>query len=107
MTNSKWTYGVQTLDEVIECSAAYRLVDVAGRITCDVLVLAGTEDEGIPLAQVAAYVAALTGARSVEKAIYDRASGGAEHCQEGASTLWHETFFDWLLRRFPGLPSSP
>jgi dienelactone hydrolase len=105
ITNSKWTYGVQTLDEIIECSSAYRLVDVAGRISCDVLVLAGTEDEGIPIAQVAAYVAALTSARSVETAIYDRASGGAEHCQEGASTLWHETFFDWLLRRFPGLPS--
>ena len=80
-------------------------MDVAGRISCDVLVLAGTEDEGIPIAQVAAYVAALTSARSIETAIYDRASGGAEHCQEGASTLWHETFFDWLLRRFPGLPS--
>lgn len=107
ITNSKWTYGVQTLDEVLECSSAYRLVDVAARISCDVLVLAGMEDEGIPVAQVAAYVAALSGARSVEKAIYDRASGGAEHCQEGASTLWHETFFDWLLRRFPQLPNLP
>jgi len=47
----------------------------------------------------------LTAARSVESAIYDRASGGAEHCQEGASTLWHETFFDWLLRRFPSSPA--
>jgi dienelactone hydrolase len=105
LTNSKWTYGVQTLEEVIECSSAYRLADVAGRISGDVLVLAGAEDEGIPVAQVAAYVAALTGARSVEQAIYDRASGGAEHCQEGASTLWHETFFDWLLRRFPARTS--
>jgi len=107
ITNSKWTYGVRTLDEILEHSLAYRLVDVAGRISCDVLILAGTEDEGIPLAQVAAYVAALTGARSVESAIYDRASGGAEHCQEGASTLWHETFFDWLLRRFPEVPELP
>ena len=101
ITNSKWTYGVQTLDQILACSSAYRLADVAGKISCDVLVLAGAEDEGIPVAQVAAYVAALTGARSVEKTIYDRASGGAEHCQEGASTLWHETFFDWLLRHFP------
>ena len=65
-------------------------------------ILVGEEDEFVPVTQGAAYVAALTGARSVEKACYDRASGGAEHCQEGASTLWHETFFDWLLRRFPG-----
>ena len=107
ITNSKWTWGVQTLDEILESSLAYRLADIAGRISCDVLVLAGTDDEGIPLAQAAAYVCALTGARSVEKVIYDRASGGAEHCQEGASTLWHETFFDWLLRRFPDTSDTP
>lgn len=101
----RWTFGVQTLEEILERSLGYSLVDVAGRISCDVLVLAGMEDEFVPFAQAAAYVEALTGARSVEKAIYDRASGGAEHCQEGASTLWHETFFDWLLRRFPGLPN--
>jgi alpha-beta hydrolase superfamily lysophospholipase len=103
----RWTFGARTLEELLDRTSAYRLADVAVQISCDVLVLAGTEDEFVPVAQVAEYVAALTGARSVEKAIYDRASGGAEHCQEGASTLWHETFFDWLLRRFPGLPSSP
>jgi pimeloyl-ACP methyl ester carboxylesterase len=103
----RWTFGVQTLEEVIERSSGYSLVDVVGRISCDVLVLGGTEDEFVPFAQAAAYVEALTGARSVEKAIYDRASGGAEHCQEGAGTLWQGTFFDWLPRRFPGLPSAP
>ena len=101
----RWTFGARTLEELLDRTSAYRLADVAVQISCDVLVLAGTEDEFVPVAQVAEYVAALTGARSVEKAIYDRASGGAEHCQEGASTLWHETFFDWLLRRFPSSPA--
>jgi dienelactone hydrolase len=101
----RWTFGVQTLEEILEISSGYALADVAGKISCDVLALAGTEDEFVPVAQVAAYVADLTAARSVESAIYDRASGGAEHCQEGASTLWHETFFDWLLRRFPSSPA--
>jgi dienelactone hydrolase len=97
----RWTFGAQSLDEIIERSLAFRLADVADRISGDVLVLVGEEDEFVPVTQGAAFVAALTGARSVETAQYDRASGGAEHCQEGASTLWHETFFDWLLRRFP------
>ena len=96
----RWTFGVQTNDEILERAKAFRLAGVAGRISGDVLVLVGEDDEFVPVAQGAAYVAALTGARSVETAYYDRASGGAEHCQEGASTLWHETFFDWLLRRF-------
>ena len=103
----RWTFGVQTLEEILDRSSAYRLADVAHRISGDVLILVGAEDEFIPVSQAAAYVDALTGARSVEKVVYDRASGGAEHCQEGASTLWHETFFDWLLRRFPVLPNLP
>jgi len=96
----RWTFGVQTNDEILECAKAYHLADVANRITSDVLILVGLDDEFIPVAQGAAFGEALTSARSVETHYYDRASGGAEHCQEGASTLWHETFFDWLLRRF-------
>ncbi len=29
-----------------------------------------------------------------------RASGGAEHCQMGAQTLWHANFFDWMSAKF-------
>jgi len=32
--------------------------------------------------------------------IYDEASGGAEHCQLGAVTLWHQHLFDWLTAKF-------
>ncbi len=32
--------------------------------------------------------------------IYDRESGGAEHCQMGYPTLWHADLFDWLSERF-------
>ena len=100
----RWTFGLQTqtLDEIVDRLSAYRLAHVADRISGDVLVLVGEHDQFIPVAQAAAYIAGLTGARSVETAYYDVASGGAEHCQMGASTLWHETFFDWLLQRFSG-----
>jgi hypothetical protein len=32
--------------------------------------------------------------------IYDEASGGAEHCQLGAVTLWHQHLFDRLTEKF-------
>jgi hypothetical protein len=34
--------------------------------------------------------------------VYDRASGGAEHCQLGAHTLWHRDLFDWIAATFGG-----
>jgi hypothetical protein len=42
----------------------------------------------------------VTAARSDATKVYDRASGGAEHCQMGAQTLWHADFFDWMSAKF-------
>jgi hypothetical protein len=38
--------------------------------------------------------------RSVTAKIYDRASGGQEHSQLGATTLWQADFFDWMGEKF-------
>ena len=44
---------------------------------------------------------ALVNARSVTTRLFDRASGGAQHCQCGAVTLVYAAVFDWLLAKFP------
>lgn len=54
----------------------------------------------MPVEQVAQFQAALVAARSVTTKLYDRASGGAEHCQLGAQTLWHADFLDWMAAKF-------
>ena len=80
INNSMWTLGIKhPLDAVTE-EQKYTLAGVARRIKGDVLVLAGTEDHFVPIEQVAQFEKALTAARSVTTKIYDRASGGAEHC---------------------------
>ncbi len=100
--NACWTLGLNTVEEVVAGFEPYQLAPVAHRIKGDVLVLAGAEDHFVPIEQVQAFASACTGARSVETAVFDRASGGAEHCQLGAHTLWHEVFFDWMIRKFGG-----
>ena len=52
-----------------------------GPIEADVLILGGSEDHFIPASQAADFARALTAARRVCSIVYDRASGGAEHCQ--------------------------
>jgi alpha-beta hydrolase superfamily lysophospholipase len=100
MSNGMWTLGTKhPLDTVTELRK-YTLADVAQRIKGDVLILAGAEDHFVPIEQVAQFEKALTAARSVTSKIYDRASGGAEHCQLGAQTLWHADFFDWMSAKF-------
>jgi pimeloyl-ACP methyl ester carboxylesterase len=99
--NALWTMGTKDVDETVQKCAAYTLAPVAGRIRQDVLILAGMEDHFVPIHQTADFEKALVNARSVTTRIFDRASGGAGHCQGGALTLYHTAVFDWLLEKFP------
>ena len=98
--NGEWVMGTRGPIETARAFDAYTLAGVAHRIRCDVPILAGVRDHFVPLSQVQDFERALTHARSVTTCVYDEASGGAEHCQLGAVTLWHQDFFDWVTACF-------
>lgn len=52
----------------------------------------------VTASKTSAFARALTAACSVCSIVYDRASGGAEHCQMGAQSLRHTDLFDWIAR---------
>jgi pimeloyl-ACP methyl ester carboxylesterase len=106
LSNSRWTMGTSGLLEMLDAVGPYTLAGVADRIRQDVLILAGAEDQFIPLNQVEKYKRALVNARSITTKVYDRASGGHEHSQLGAPTLWQADFFDWIEEKF-GTTESP
>jgi alpha-beta hydrolase superfamily lysophospholipase len=107
ISNGMWALGTKHPLETVAALQKYTLVGIAHRIKCDVLILAGAEDHFVPIEQVAQFEKALIAARSVTTKIYDRASGGAEHCQLGAQTLWHADFFDWMAIKFSGTSAPP
>lgn len=100
VANGQWVMGTRTPHDTYDAMQRFTLEPVASRITADVLLLAGTEDHFIPLSQTEAFRSQLTQARSVTTRIYDRESGGAEHCQLGAHELWHADLFDWMQAKF-------
>jgi alpha-beta hydrolase superfamily lysophospholipase len=100
LSNASWTLGSTGLTGMLDAAKPYTLAGVAERINQDVLILGGTDDSLIPLDQIEKYQRALVNARSVTTKVYDRASGGHEHSQLGAPTLWQSDFFDWLEERF-------
>jgi pimeloyl-ACP methyl ester carboxylesterase len=97
---TRWTLGTRDIEDTQKAFAPYTLAPVADRIRQDVLILAGEEDHFVPFHQTADFEKALVNARSVSTRIFDRASGGAEHCQCGATTLVHTAIFDWLIEKF-------
>jgi alpha-beta hydrolase superfamily lysophospholipase len=99
--NGEWVFGVSGPMEVLDAFKAYRLAPVASHIRADVLILGGAEDHFVPADQMPAFQKSLTQAHSVTAVMFDATSGGAEHCQLGAPSLWQATLFDWLAVKFP------
>jgi alpha-beta hydrolase superfamily lysophospholipase len=97
-----WILGKSKPLDIVDGLSVYSLGDVADRIQQDVLIFAGAEDQFVPVEQVEQYKRALVNARSVTAKVYDEASGGSEHSQLGAPTLWQADFFDWLEEKFGG-----
>lgn len=98
--NGKWVFGVKDPFALLEAFKAYSLAPVAANIKADVLVFAGADDHFIPPDQIDLFAKSLTHARSITAVVFDRASGGAEHCQIGAPSLWQASLFDWLNAKF-------
>jgi dienelactone hydrolase len=107
ISNGMWVLGTKHPLEMVASMQKYTLAGIAQRIKGDVLILAAADDHFAPIEQVAQFEKALTCARSVTTRKYDRASGGAEHCQLGAQTLWHADFFDWMAEKFSSTPAPP
>ena len=99
--NGEWALGASGPFELLEAFKAYRLAPVADRIKADVLILAGADDHFVPPDQLDLFHKSLTQAHSVTAIEFDRASGGSQHCQLGAPSLWHAALFDWLQAKFP------
>jgi pimeloyl-ACP methyl ester carboxylesterase len=98
--NACWTLGLTGIDQIPNGFAPYTLAPIAARITQPVLIMAGEQDHGIPLHQATDFEKALVNARSVTLKVFDRLSGGAEHCQTGNQTLVHATIYDWIEANF-------
>jgi alpha-beta hydrolase superfamily lysophospholipase len=98
--NGMWTLGAKDPLSVLDAFAPYTLAPVAARIHADVLALAGADDHFVPPDQMEKFRESLVHARSFTAVTYDRASGGSEHCQLGAPSLWQTTVFEWIKAKF-------
>ena len=97
--NGMWTFGLSDPLAVVDAMKELTLAPVADRIRADVLLLAGADDHFMAN-EIDQVRDSLTQARSVTSVVFDHASGGGEHCQLGAHSLWHATVFDWIARKF-------
>ncbi|MGH9102466.1 MAG: alpha/beta hydrolase family protein [Acidimicrobiales bacterium] len=93
-----WVMGKSSVAEALVALEPFRLADVAPRMRCPFLLLHGTEDEQVPLADARALFEAV-GSQDKTLELFDPSTGGATHCQTDRLSLATTTFADWLSER--------
>ncbi|WP_117594845.1 alpha/beta hydrolase family protein [Haloprofundus halophilus] len=93
MENSRWVFGTDAAN-LRRTLREYSLRDVADRITCPTLALAGEDDHLIPLSLVYEFADAVAGPTTTR--VFTTEEGAGEHCQVGNLSLAHGELYDWL-----------
>jgi dienelactone hydrolase len=97
----QWVLGMETADAALRKLEEFRLDGVAQRIRRPFLILAGEEDEQIPVADARALFEAV-GSKEKELRIFTAAEGGAQHCQHDYLTRASTAYSDWLVEKLIG-----
>lgn len=88
--------GAKTPFEHLKMSATYNNEDISLLVKQDVLLLAGTEDFGIPIKQFYQQIEALKNVRSLTARMFTRAEQAQNHCQVGNLGLLLDVVLNWV-----------
>ena len=88
--------GVDSPGAFFEAASRFHTHECSGRVTQDVLLLAGADDHFVPLHQLHEQMASLTQARSVTARIYTAHESASNHCQVGNLGLALEGVVGWI-----------
>ena len=105
LTHGMYITGTRTPYEFLSAIARHRLADCAGLVSQDVLLLAGAEDQYVPVRRMRDVKAGLVHARTVTSRVFTRAEGGEQHCQIGNVLLALDEIDRFLARVYPSPPT--
>jgi len=88
--------GTPTPAAYLHAIRRYTAAGISGRVAQDVLLLAGSEDHYVPLAQFYKQIAALEHTRSLTARLFTRAESAQNHCQAGNYGLAFQVIAAWL-----------
>jgi pimeloyl-ACP methyl ester carboxylesterase len=96
MHQARLVLGVSTSYEVFQKSRTYTTRDVSPLVKQDVLLMAGSEDNLIPLSHFYQQIEALKNARSLAARLFTRKEQAQNHCQVGNLRLAVDYITDWI-----------
>jgi pimeloyl-ACP methyl ester carboxylesterase len=94
MATGRWVFGVGSAAELQRAMREYSLTDLAHRVECPTLVLAGENDHFVPLGMAETFANAIAGPTTLR--VFTTEEGAGEHCQMGNVRLAAGEIYDWL-----------
>ena len=96
--------GTTSAFEFFQRSRQLQTADISASIRQDVLLLAGSEDHYVPMAQWHDQITMLKNARSITARLFTRSESAQNHCQVGNYGLALGTIANWLDGLLRGIP---
>ena len=93
-----WVLGVSDMETAMEKLKKFTLAGVAEKIECPLLITWGNEDKLTPR-EIADQLYEAAGSRDKTLKIFDRETGGFEHCQADNRQVGTDYIADWLVSR--------
>jgi len=93
-----WVLGVENMAVAMEKLKKFTLAGVAEKIECPMLITWGTEDKLTPR-EIGEQLYEATGSRDKTLKVFDRETGGFEHCQADNRQVGIDYIADWLAAR--------
>jgi len=93
-----WVLGVEGMEAAMEKLERFTLAGVAEKIECPILITWGSEDKLTPR-EIGQQLYDAAGSKDKTLKIFDRESGGFEHCQADNRQVGTDFICDWLERR--------
>jgi hypothetical protein len=88
--------GASTSYQVFQKSRPFTTQDISPLVKQDTLLMAGSEDNLIPLSHFYQQIAALKNARSLTARLFTRDEHAQNHCQVGNLRLAVDTITSWI-----------
>ena len=93
MANGLFTFRAKSPSEWLKMTRPYTMKDVAGKITCPILIVDSEEDKDMP-GQAKKLYEALRSPKDFM--LFTKEEGAEEHCQMGALLISNARILDWL-----------
>ena len=102
LEHGKYAYEADSAFDYAKKMECYQMIDIADRITQDILIAGANRDHFIPYTMIGEEINALKNVRSLTFRLFTDKEDACNHCNCGNVKLTFDTFMDWIMQMKAG-----